>query len=108
MLVLRDMENCGALLDVEILQAQSEILGSRLKELESEAQNLAGRPFNLASTKQLQEVLFSELKLPVIKKTPEGRSLNKRGGTTRSCVGLSFTEAAAGAPQFIKAERHIY
>ncbi|MEC8307640.1 MAG: DNA polymerase I [Pseudomonadota bacterium] len=72
MLVLRDMENRGALLDVEILQAQSEVLGSRLKELESEAQNLAGRPFNLASTKQLQEVLFSELKLPVIKKTPKG------------------------------------
>ena len=72
MLVLREMENHGALLDVEILRAQSQTLGARLQELESEAQNLAGRPFNLASTKQLQEILFSELKLPVIKKTPKG------------------------------------
>ena len=40
---------------------RSQTLGARLQELESEAQNLAGRPFNLASTKQLQEILFSEL-----------------------------------------------
>jgi len=72
MLVLRDMENHGALIDAEILRVQSQILGVRLHELESEAQRLAGRPFNLASTKQLQEILFGELKLPVIKKTPKG------------------------------------
>ena len=72
MFVLRDMENHGALLDIEILRRQSQTLGVRLKELESEAHKFVGRPFNLASTKQLQEILFGELKLPVIKKTPKG------------------------------------
>jgi DNA polymerase-1 len=72
MLVLREMENHGALLDSAILQLQSQSLGARLEELESAAHALAGRPFNLASPKQLQEILFDELKLPVLKKTPKG------------------------------------
>ena len=72
MLVLREMEIHGALLDSAILRSQSKSLGTRLEELESEAQTLAGRPFNLASPKQLQEILFDELKLPVLKKTPKG------------------------------------
>ena len=70
--VLRTIENHGALLDPSILNQQSELLGRRLEELESEAHTLAGRPFNLASPKQLQEVLFDEQKLPVLKKTPKG------------------------------------
>ena len=72
MLVLREMENHGALLDSAILRLQSKSLGTRLKELESEVQTLAGRSFNLASPKQLQQILFDELKLPVLKKTPKG------------------------------------
>ena len=72
MQILREMENHGALLDVDILNAQSVTLGMRLEQLESEAQALAGRPFNLASPKQLQEILFDELQLPVLKKTPKG------------------------------------
>ncbi len=72
MLVLREMEIQGALLDSAMLRSQSKLLGTRLEELESEAQTLAGRPFNLASPKQLQEILFDKLKLPVLKKTPKG------------------------------------
>lgn len=72
MLVLREIENHGALLDSEILKSQSLDLGARLQELQSQAHELAGRPFNLASPKQLQEILFDELKLPVLKKTPKG------------------------------------
>ena len=72
MLVLRDMENHGALLDGAILKSQSQSIGVRLEELEIEAQALAGRSFNLASPKQLQEILFDEMKLPVLKKTPKG------------------------------------
>jgi len=72
MLVLRDMENHGALLDGAILKSQSQSIGVRLGELEIEAQALAGRSFNLASPKQLQEILFDEMKLPVLKKTPKG------------------------------------
>lgn len=73
MQVLRHMENHGALLDDQILNQQSLVLGQRLVELEQAAHALAGRPFNLASPKQLQEMLFDELKLPVLKKTPTGQ-----------------------------------
>ncbi|MGB2318016.1 MAG: DNA polymerase I [Litorivicinaceae bacterium] len=72
MLVLRDMENHGALLDGAILKSQSQSIGVRLEELEIEVQALAGRSFNLASPKQLQEILFDEMRLPVLKKTPKG------------------------------------
>ncbi len=72
MLVLRDMENHGALLDGAILKSQSQSIGVRLEELEIEARALAGRSFNLASPKQLQEILFDEMRLPVLKKTPKG------------------------------------
>jgi len=70
--VLQTIERNGALVSREILQEQSAVLGARLIELEARAHELAGRPFNLGSTKQLGEILFDELQLPVIKKTPKG------------------------------------
>jgi DNA polymerase-1 len=70
--VLQSIERNGALVSREILQQQSSVIGARLIELEAEAHDLAGRPFNLGSTKQLGEILFDELKLPIIKKTPKG------------------------------------
>lgn len=70
--ILRKMENYGALLDQWILQKQSVDLGQRLEELKALAHNIVGRPFNLASPKQLQEILFEEQGLPIIKKTPKG------------------------------------
>lgn len=73
MAILRSIENHGALIDSEILAQQSADLGQRLDALEQEAIALAGRPFNLASPKQLQTILYDELKLPVLKKTPKGQ-----------------------------------
>jgi DNA polymerase-1 len=70
--VLSRIERQGALLSRELLQRQSEELGKRLVELEKEAHDLAGQPFNLGSPKQLGEILFEKLELPVIKKTPKG------------------------------------
>ncbi|OUR85134.1 DNA polymerase I [Colwellia psychrerythraea] len=70
--VLARMEQTGVLIDSDILADQSLTLGQRLAELEIEAHNLAGKSFNLASPKQLQQILFEELKIPVIKKTPKG------------------------------------
>jgi len=70
--VLARMEQTGVLIDSDILADQSFSLGQRLDELEIEAHNLAGKSFNLASPKQLQQILFEELKIPVIKKTPKG------------------------------------
>ncbi len=70
--VLQRMERNGVLIDVARLARQSHELGSRLIEIETQAHALAGQPFNLNSPKQLGEVLFDKLKLPVVKKTPGG------------------------------------
>ena len=70
--VLYRMERNGVLIDVFALAQQSDELGRRLMELEREAHMLAGQPFNLASPKQLAEILFEKQGLPVVKKTPSG------------------------------------
>ncbi|MGJ8691788.1 MAG: DNA polymerase I [Thalassotalea sp.] len=70
--VLCKMEQTGVLIDCGLLDQQSAEIGQRLAELENEAHNLAGKSFNLGSPKQLQEILFVEQKIPVIKKTPKG------------------------------------
>ena len=70
--VLSRMERRGVLIDSDALFLQSNEITNRLSELEEQAYVLAGQPFNLASTKQLQEILFDKLGLPVIQKTPKG------------------------------------
>ena len=70
--VLSKIERNGAFVSIEKLRAQSQEIAIRLAELESQACELAGQPFNLASPKQLGEILFEKLELPVIKKTPKG------------------------------------
>ncbi|MAS22384.1 MAG: DNA polymerase I [SAR116 cluster bacterium] len=70
--VLSKIERNGAFVSVDKLRAQSHEIAIRLAELESHACDLAGQPFNLASPKQLGEILFEKLELPVIKKTPKG------------------------------------
>jgi DNA polymerase-1 len=70
--VLSKIERNGVLVDRAMLEKQSGELGERLLELEKQAHELAGGEFNLASPKQLGEILFERLQLPVIKKTPKG------------------------------------
>ncbi|PLW70852.1 DNA polymerase I [Pseudohalioglobus lutimaris] len=70
--VLSKIERQGALISAELLHKQSGELGKRLEELKSQAYDLAGQEFNLGSPKQLGEILFEKLNLPVIKKTPKG------------------------------------
>lgn len=70
--VLSRMERTGVLIDAAKLAEQSRFLASRIAELEVQAHELAGKPFNLSSPKQLQEILFEEQGLPVLKKTPTG------------------------------------
>jgi DNA polymerase-1 len=72
--VLADMEFEGIRIDPSRLAELSTRYGARLKELEVEVEELAGHPLNIASPKQLAQVLFQELKLPVIKKTKTGPS----------------------------------
>ena len=71
--VLFRMERNGVLIDSQLLAAQSRELGERVMALEQQAHQLAGQPFNLGSPKQLCEILFERMKLPVIKKTATGQ-----------------------------------
>lgn len=70
--VLSRMERKGVLIDAQVLATQSQEITQRLAEIEKETFALAGQEFNLSSPKQLQEILFDKLQLPVIKKTPKG------------------------------------
>ncbi|MDH5692840.1 MAG: DNA polymerase I [Gammaproteobacteria bacterium] len=71
--VLSRIERNGVLIDAECLFEQSEAFAKQIIELEAEAQRLAGSEFNLSSPKQIQKVLFEDLGLPVLKKTPKGQ-----------------------------------
>jgi DNA polymerase-1 len=70
--VLAKMERNGMLVDKDLLKIQSDELAEKIEKLEEEAYRAAGQEFNLGSPKQLQEILFEKLDLPVIKKTPKG------------------------------------
>ncbi len=70
--VLSDMEQTGVAIDTAMLAQQSGELAGRINELEQEAQREAGQPFNLGSPKQIQQLLFEKLQLPVLAKTPKG------------------------------------
>ena len=71
--VLSDMEQKGTVIDSDILSLQSKNLGQRINGLEEQAFSKAGKEFNLSSPKQLQEILFDEMNIPVIEKTPGGQ-----------------------------------
>lgn len=71
--VLARIERNGVLIDASMLKKQSDELEKRLLELEQEIFQLAGSEFNLNSPKQLQEILFNQLKLPILQKTPTGQ-----------------------------------
>ena len=70
--VLQKIERNGVLVDAALLGVQSGELGRRMLELERAAYELAGQPFNLNSPKQIGEIFFDKLMLPVVKKTPSG------------------------------------
>ena len=70
--VLQKIERNGVLIDAQLLMKQSHEIGQRLLALEQQAYELAGQPFNLNSPKQLGEIFFNTLQLPVVKKTPSG------------------------------------
>ncbi|MGN5185921.1 DNA polymerase I [Aeromonas veronii] len=70
--VLARMERLGTTIEPKLLHQQSLEIEVRLAELEKQAHELAGQEFNLSSPKQLGEILFTKLGLPIIKKTPKG------------------------------------
>ncbi|MBU1362391.1 MAG: DNA polymerase I [Gammaproteobacteria bacterium] len=70
--VIWQIERNGILIDADVLSRQSHEMGQKIMALEAQAYELAGQPFNLASPKQLADILFEKLGLPVKKKTPTG------------------------------------
>jgi DNA polymerase-1 len=72
MTVLACIERNGVLIDGALLGVQSNELGKKILELEQQAYEMAGQPFNLNSPKQLCEIFFDKLQMPVVKKTPSG------------------------------------
>lgn len=70
--VLQRVERNGVLIDAAVLNAQSRELGERMVALEREAHQLAGQPFNIGSPKQIGEVLFTKLAMPVLRRTASG------------------------------------
>jgi DNA polymerase I len=70
--ILFTIERNGVLIDANLLNRQSNEIGMKLMELEKQAYELAGQPFNLGSPKQLQEILFGKLGIKPTKKTPSG------------------------------------
>ena len=70
--VIWQMERNGILIDAATLTRQSHEIGRKIMALEAQAHELAGQPFNLASPKQLADILFEKLGLPIKKKTPSG------------------------------------
>jgi DNA polymerase-1 len=71
--VLARMEQRGVLIEGDLLTGQSSEMAVQILKLEQEAHSAAGQPFNLGSPKQLQQILFEKLGLPVIRKTPKGQ-----------------------------------
>ncbi|HET7308359.1 MAG TPA: DNA polymerase I [Gammaproteobacteria bacterium] len=71
--VLFRMEHIGVLVDCGMLNVQSNEIRTKMATLEKEAHDLAGGPFNLGSPKQLQQIFFDQLGLPILRKTPKGQ-----------------------------------
>lgn len=72
--IIGDMERAGIKIDTSALLEQSQLMAEDIKGLEQRAHNLAGEPFNLASSTQLAHILFDKMGLPVAQKTPGGKA----------------------------------
>lgn len=100
--VLYRMEARGVKIDSKRLLQQSAEIEIQLKDLESRAYDLAGSEFNLGSPKQLQEILFERLGLPVVEKTPKGQP-----STNESTLEILAQEHHAALPKIILEHRSL-
>ncbi len=99
--VLSRMERTGVRLDGEMLARQSQALAKRMHELEQDAYKIAGRSFNMGSPKQIGQIFFEELELPVIAKTPKGAP------STAESVLQELAEQGHELPRVILAHRGL-
>jgi len=86
------MEHLGVVLDKQLLADLTHEFGEKIHEYQQEAYELAGREFNLGSPKQLQEILFEEMGLPVIRKTPKGAPSTAEDVLVELANDFAFTD----------------
>ena len=103
---LGNIERHGTLIDSEYLHKQSQALGDELQKLEQEVHQLAGQVFNLASPRQLSDILFDKLAMPLPKQARPAVDVWR--GITRPCSGLCVAEADFTAPELIQVEVDVY
>ena len=106
--VLLRMEEHGVLLDRQMLRTQSTELGKRLMEVLAEAHREAGAPFNLDSPKQLCNILFEKMQLPVIRKTPTGQPSTAEDVLEELAGELRAAQAHPRAPRPVQAQVHLH
>ena len=106
--VLFRMERNGVLIDAALLGAQSRELGERVMALEQQAHQLAGQPFNLGSPKQLGEILFERMKLPVVQEDADRPAVDRRGRAAGARRRLSAAEGAARASRAVEAQVDVH
>ena len=106
--VLFRMERNGILIDSQLLAQQSRELGERVMALEQQAHQLAGQPFNLGSPKQLGEILFQRMNLPVVQENGDRPAVHRRGGAAGTRRRLSAAQGAARASLGVEAEVDVH
>ena len=109
---LAECEFNGIRLDVDLLKQMSDDYGDRLERLEAEIHDIGGREFNINSPKQLGEVLFDDLGLPVIKKTKTGRSTDmdvlEQLARRTDLPGHELAGKDCRLPPFFKTQRNVH
>ena len=106
--VLFRMERSGVLIDAALLEAQSRELGQKMMELETQGLREAGQPFNLNSPKQIGEIFFERLQLPVLKKTPSGAPSTDEEVLERARARLPAAQDPARIPRAHQAQIHLH
>ena len=102
------MEHHGVLVDRELLRAQSREFARQLQELLLQAHREAGHEFNIESPKQLQQILFEKLQLPVRRKTPDRAALDRRGRARGAGRELPAAAHRARVPRAGEAQVHLH
>ena len=102
------IERNGVLIDAPTLAAQSHELGARILQLETEAHALAGQPFNLSSPKQIGEIFFTKLGLPIVKKTATGAPSTDEEVLEKLAEDFPAAGQDFGAPGLGQAEGHLH
>jgi DNA polymerase-1 len=106
--VIWQMERTGILIDGAVLSRQSHEIGQKIMALEAQAYELAGQPFNLASPKQLAEILFEKARPAGQEENPVRRPVHRRGSALRTGPRLPAAQAAARTPQPVQTQGHLH